>query len=195
MLLLLISSLIFLFFAYHFSWKRRNYPPGPTPLPLVGNLLQLQKFGYDIFHKWKKEFGPVFTFWLGKWMKKYIANTFCLLFNRIRWAKIVVNLKLKISIQKIMFSTQIFKYSYHFFQLIDHSFLSLPMKLWRKHLWRTEIHLPINNSIKLIRKSFSETMVYWIQMEKCGGNTEDSHLASWEIWDSARIWCKKRYFG
>lgn len=33
-------------------------------MPLVGNLLQLQKFGYDIFHKWKKEFGPVFTFWL-----------------------------------------------------------------------------------------------------------------------------------
>uniref|UniRef100_A0A1I7TAU0 CYtochrome P450 family n=1 Tax=Caenorhabditis tropicalis TaxID=1561998 RepID=A0A1I7TAU0_9PELO len=43
------------------------------PLPLIGNMLPVikEKPGYEAFRKWTKEFGDVFTFWLGS--KPYIV--------------------------------------------------------------------------------------------------------------------------
>ena len=57
LLLALFSVLAF----YNFYWKRRNLPPGPTPLPFVGNMLTLVKAGNweDAFVKWKKQYGAV----------------------------------------------------------------------------------------------------------------------------------------
>ncbi|KAL1769591.1 cytochrome P450 2A13 [Sigmodon hispidus] len=51
-------------------WRQRTLlskmPPGPTPLPFIGNLLQLdtEKF-YDSLSKIKERYGPVFTIHLG----------------------------------------------------------------------------------------------------------------------------------
>ncbi|KAI1715194.1 cytochrome p450 domain-containing protein [Ditylenchus destructor] len=68
-------SLIFLFILlilvlfHNFYWKRRKLPPGPTPWPLFGNSFDLDKKyspGYGAFQKWSKEFGPVYTFWIGE---------------------------------------------------------------------------------------------------------------------------------
>jgi len=40
-------------------------PPGPTGLPLLGNVLQLpQQFLHRKLHTWSKEFGPIYTFWI-----------------------------------------------------------------------------------------------------------------------------------
>ncbi|XP_060638762.2 cytochrome P450 2C25-like [Anolis sagrei] len=46
--------------------KRRNWPPGPTPLPITGNLLQLK--GTNISEQMKKlsaKYGPVFMVYFG----------------------------------------------------------------------------------------------------------------------------------
>lgn len=42
-------------------------PPGPTPLPFLGNKLQLPKTKPWIqFQKWSKTYGPIFTIWIGR---------------------------------------------------------------------------------------------------------------------------------
>ena len=63
----IILVLIFLFVFEHIYWKRRNFPPGPTPLPVLGNTLSLAKNppGYEPMLRWRKKYGPVFTFWFG----------------------------------------------------------------------------------------------------------------------------------
>ncbi|KAI1690960.1 cytochrome p450 domain-containing protein [Ditylenchus destructor] len=59
-----LSTLIF----YNFYWKRRNLPPGPTPLPILGNVLTIARLkpGYDAFLQWQKQYGPVYTFWMAE---------------------------------------------------------------------------------------------------------------------------------
>ncbi|KAM8920905.1 cytochrome P450 2C20-like [Pelodytes ibericus] len=51
------------------TWKmyksRLRLPPGPTPLPLVGNILQGSTKLYDSYRKFHKQYGPVFTIWMG----------------------------------------------------------------------------------------------------------------------------------
>uniref|UniRef100_A0AC34Q533 Cytochrome P450 n=1 Tax=Panagrolaimus sp. JU765 TaxID=591449 RepID=A0AC34Q533_9BILA len=63
----IIFLIIFLFLFEHLYWKRRNLPPGPIPLPILGNTLALalNPPGYEPFLQWKKKFGSVYTFWFG----------------------------------------------------------------------------------------------------------------------------------
>nr|pir hypothetical protein F41B5.3 - Caenorhabditis elegans [Caenorhabditis elegans] len=67
MILLLLSAAVCLFLFHELYWKRRSLPPGPTPLPFMGNTLAmlLEKPGYECFRRWTKQFGGVYTFWMG----------------------------------------------------------------------------------------------------------------------------------
>ncbi|CAD6199294.1 unnamed protein product [Caenorhabditis auriculariae] len=67
MLFLLLSAFFAIFLFQQLYWKRRNYPPGPTPLPFIGNFLEVLKYeaGYQAFTNWRKQFGPIYTYWLG----------------------------------------------------------------------------------------------------------------------------------
>ncbi|KAH7691359.1 CRE-CYP-33D1 protein, partial [Aphelenchoides avenae] len=48
----------------------------PPPLPLVGNLLTYARLapGYEAFKQWRKQYGPVFTYWVGEKPVVVIAN-------------------------------------------------------------------------------------------------------------------------
>ncbi|KAJ4374797.1 hypothetical protein N0V83_001873 [Neocucurbitaria cava] len=51
----------------HDVWVWLRMPPGPTPLPFVGNKFGLPKSQPWIqFQKWSKIYGPIFTIWIGR---------------------------------------------------------------------------------------------------------------------------------
>ena len=51
----------------HDVWTWMRMPPGPTPLPFVGNKHQLPKSQPWVqFQKWSKLYGPIFTIWIGR---------------------------------------------------------------------------------------------------------------------------------
>uniref|UniRef100_A0A914XH44 Cytochrome P450 n=1 Tax=Plectus sambesii TaxID=2011161 RepID=A0A914XH44_9BILA len=63
--LLAISVLFAAYLYYEFVGKRKKYPPGPSPLPLLGNLLQMdQTYPEKAFVEWGKKYGPIFTVWI-----------------------------------------------------------------------------------------------------------------------------------
>jgi hypothetical protein len=66
MFLLIIFLFLTTFAFWNFVWKRRGLPPGPTPLPLFGNGFSINNSIYKQFQIWSKEYGPVYTVWLGE---------------------------------------------------------------------------------------------------------------------------------
>lgn len=71
MFALLLVTVVTVFLLTLFYKRRAKLPPGPFPLPLIGNLIQLgwlsKKHGgfVNALKVLKKEYGPVFTIWLG----------------------------------------------------------------------------------------------------------------------------------
>ncbi|XP_068135957.1 cytochrome P450 2G1-like [Hyperolius riggenbachi] len=68
-----IFSLFFLLFplfylllsAWRMHRRRAQLPPGPAPLPLVGNVFQGVLVLYQTYPKFWKQYGDVFTIWMG----------------------------------------------------------------------------------------------------------------------------------
>ncbi|KAF9736766.1 hypothetical protein PMIN01_04545 [Paraphaeosphaeria minitans] len=51
----------------HDAWIWYRMPPGPTPLPFIGNKHQLPKSQPWIqFQEWSNQYGPIFTIWIGR---------------------------------------------------------------------------------------------------------------------------------
>ncbi|CAJ0569125.1 unnamed protein product, partial [Mesorhabditis spiculigera] len=86
-MILLLSIVGLAAFLFHqFYWRRRGFPPGPVPLPFVGNMLEViwKQPGYDAYLDWEKKYGPIVTYYMGtkrivaitsyEMMKKYIVQ-------------------------------------------------------------------------------------------------------------------------
>jgi len=58
-LLFIVSLLLFLF--YHLHYKRKGWPPGPMPLPFLGNLIPVAMKLEQAFLEWKRQYGPVYS--------------------------------------------------------------------------------------------------------------------------------------
>ncbi|XP_057633337.1 cytochrome P450 2C42-like isoform X3 [Chionomys nivalis] len=66
MVLVLILTCLLLFSYWKQSSKRGKLPPGPTPLPIIGNIHQIDaKKRHQAFSKFSKIYGPVFTLYFG----------------------------------------------------------------------------------------------------------------------------------
>ncbi|XP_048950883.1 cytochrome P450 2S1 isoform X3 [Canis lupus dingo] len=67
---LLLALLLLLLLALARPRTRGHLPPGPPPLPLLGNLLQLRPGAlYSGLLRLSKKYGPVFTVYLGPWRR------------------------------------------------------------------------------------------------------------------------------
>ncbi|GME22808.1 putative cytochrome p450 protein [Neofusicoccum parvum] len=65
LLILIVLSPIFTLIYDITLW--RSMPPGPRPLPFIGNKYQLPKSQpWHQFAAWGKEYGPIFTLWIGR---------------------------------------------------------------------------------------------------------------------------------
>lgn len=65
-LLLVIIAFGLLFYAYRRKKLADSLPPGPTPWPIVGNILQYDKNDMrKTLLEWHKKYGPMFTVWSG----------------------------------------------------------------------------------------------------------------------------------
>ena len=80
MLLLLLSySLLFLVLfltlkSLFQSRKLRNLPPGPPPLPIIGNLNLLEQPIHRFFQRMSKEYGNIVSLWFGSRLAVVISS-------------------------------------------------------------------------------------------------------------------------
>ncbi|EGT54930.1 hypothetical protein CAEBREN_30586 [Caenorhabditis brenneri] len=77
MIFLILSTIGLLYFFDLWYWKRRNLPPGPIPLPLIGNLYLFReetKPGYKLWDNLRKKYGGVFTFWMANLPMVFVTD-------------------------------------------------------------------------------------------------------------------------
>ncbi|XP_075057393.1 cytochrome P450 2K1-like isoform X2 [Mixophyes fleayi] len=68
---ILLSTILCLFVAIFFYGRRRNiyhnFPPGPKPLPFIGNMLMLNtKKPYETFKQLSQKYGSIFSIQIGE---------------------------------------------------------------------------------------------------------------------------------
>ncbi|XP_075043077.1 cytochrome P450 2G1-like [Mixophyes fleayi] len=66
LLLVLMISFMFIYSAWDKMYRKRNWPPGPTPLPVIGNMLHLKRGELvKSLNKLSKKYGPIYTLYFG----------------------------------------------------------------------------------------------------------------------------------
>ncbi|XP_062030007.1 cytochrome P450 98A2-like [Rosa rugosa] len=74
-LVLLPMSMIFIFLAYKLYNKLRfKLPPGPYPLPIIGNLCAMGAVKSRCFFEWAQVYGPIMSVWFGSNLHIVVSN-------------------------------------------------------------------------------------------------------------------------
>ncbi|CAH2314083.1 cytochrome P450 2G1-like [Pelobates cultripes] len=65
-LIIILITCLFIYITWNATYRNRNLPPGPTPLPLIGNLLQI-KWGQlaNSLMKYRNQYGSIYTIYFG----------------------------------------------------------------------------------------------------------------------------------
>ncbi|XP_073454685.1 cytochrome P450 2G1-like [Aquarana catesbeiana] len=66
LLLILVLSFMFIYSTWDKMYRKRNLPPGPTPLPVIGNLLHVKR-GEMVksLDQLKEKYGSIYTLYFG----------------------------------------------------------------------------------------------------------------------------------
>ncbi|XP_022934574.1 cytochrome P450 98A2 [Cucurbita moschata] len=69
-------SLLLLLLAYNlYNRLRFKLPPGPRPLPVVGNLYDVKPVRFRCYADWAKQYGPIISVWFGSTLNVVVSNT------------------------------------------------------------------------------------------------------------------------
>ncbi|XP_022983757.1 cytochrome P450 98A2 [Cucurbita maxima] len=68
--------LLLLLLAYNlYNRLRFKLPPGPRPLPVVGNLYDVKPVRFRCYADWAKQYGPIISVWFGSTLNVVVSNT------------------------------------------------------------------------------------------------------------------------
>ncbi|KAG9454805.1 hypothetical protein H6P81_007709 [Aristolochia fimbriata] len=55
-------------------WRRRRFPPGPKPKPVVGNLYDMTPVKFRCFAEWAEKYGPIVSVWFGSTLNVVVSS-------------------------------------------------------------------------------------------------------------------------
>ncbi|XP_042514005.1 cytochrome P450 98A2-like [Macadamia integrifolia] len=73
---LLPVAIIFIFLSYNLYQRLRfKLPPGPRPLPVVGNLYDIKPVRFRCFAEWAEVYGPIISVYFGSTLNVIVSNS------------------------------------------------------------------------------------------------------------------------
>ncbi|XP_028104401.1 cytochrome P450 98A2-like [Camellia sinensis] len=69
-------ALLFIFLSYYLYQKLKfKLPPGPRPLPIVGNLYDIKLVRFRCFADWAQVYGPIISVWFGSTLNVIVSSS------------------------------------------------------------------------------------------------------------------------
>ncbi|KAL3533447.1 hypothetical protein ACH5RR_006968 [Cinchona calisaya] len=74
-LLIIFLSISLIFLAYKLYERLRfKLPPGPRPLPVVGNIYDIKPVRFKCFAEWSQVYGPIFSVYFGSQLNTVVSS-------------------------------------------------------------------------------------------------------------------------
>ncbi|KAH7843264.1 hypothetical protein Vadar_014506 [Vaccinium darrowii] len=77
-LISLFSIILIIFLPYYYYLYQRlrfKLPPGPRPLPIVGNLYGVKPVKFRCFAEWAQVYGPIISVWMGSTLNVVVSSS------------------------------------------------------------------------------------------------------------------------